>query len=189
MIAVESRHLEGAVIVPTRLDLLSYLPQRVAGVEIGVDGGDFSAELLRTTEPTLLHLVDPWATRRYGDEKFEAVTHRFRAEIDAGRVKLHRTVSTIALAEVEDSSLGWAYIDSDHSYGTTLAELELLHRKVAGDGVIAGHDFVTGNWMVGVRYGVVEAVNRFCVERDWRFVALTHEPDRHLSFALARLDA
>jgi hypothetical protein len=46
---------------------------------------------------------------------------------------------------------------------------------------------VTGNWNGGVRYGVVEAANEFCVRHDWEFIFLTAETHRHLSFAIRQI--
>ena len=74
-------------------------------------------------------------------------------------------------------------------YDTTAAELRLSARKVAADGLIAGHDYTRGNWETYHRYGVVEAVNEFCVREGWAFAAITHEPQRDVSFVLRRLPA
>ena len=48
---------------------------------------------------------------------------------------------------------------------------------------------VTGNRVDDVRYGVVEAVNEFCVKRGWEFICLTCDSRRHLSFALRKTGA
>ena len=59
--------------------------------------------------------------------------------------------------------------------------------KLTPDGVIAGHDYTTGNWVKGYRYGVVEAVHEFCVEEDWELIYITAEPIENQSFAIRRM--
>jgi hypothetical protein len=61
--------------------------------------------------------------------------------------------------------------------------------KVKPGGFIAGHDYVMGNWLKVLRYGVIEAVREFCVERDWDLVVLTSESIENQSFSLRRIGA
>ncbi|MEX0773138.1 MAG: class I SAM-dependent methyltransferase, partial [Balneolales bacterium] len=80
----------------------------------------------------------------------------------------------------------WIYIDTDHSYETTRDELRLYASKVKQGGIIAGHDYVKGNWITTYRYGVIEAVHEFCVNNDWELIYLTAEPIENQSFAIRR---
>ncbi len=91
------------------------------------------------------------------------------------------------MRQVSDGSLDWIYIDTDHSYPTTRDELNLAEKKIKPEGYICGHDYTVGFWSSYNRYGVIEAVNQFCVEQDWGFAYLTHEADQHASFALQAL--
>lgn len=79
------------------------------------------------------------------------------------------------------------YIDTDHSYSLTKNELELFSRKVKPGGLVAGHDFVGGNWNRLVRYGVIEAVYEFCVTQNWEIAYLTMEKGISPSFALRKI--
>ncbi len=81
----------------------------------------------------------------------------------------------------------WIYLDTDHSYETTLSELRLAAPKLKPGGLLAGHDYCTGNVITPVPYGVVEACHRFCVEAGWRFRFIALEERGRNSFALARL--
>jgi hypothetical protein len=56
-------------------------------------------------------------------------------------------------------------------------------------GSLSGHDYVMGNWLKVLRYGVIEAVREFCVERDWDLVVLTSESIENQSFSLRRIGA
>ena len=54
-------------------------------------------------------------------------------------------------------------------------------------GIIAGHDYVHGNWISAFRYGVVEAVHEFCVQFGWEIIYLTIEPTENQSFAIRKI--
>jgi len=59
--------------------------------------------------------------------------------------------------------------------------------KVKDGGIIAGHDYCKGNVKIALEYGVVQAVNEFCLKFNWEFIYLTHETDRALSFAIQKI--
>lgn len=44
-----------------------------------------------------------------------------------------------------------------------------------------------GNWKKTYRYGVIEAVHKFCVEYSWEMVFLTIDQTENLSFAIKRI--
>jgi hypothetical protein len=183
-VEVTARHIRDLRVVTNRDAFLERLPKGGIVAEAGVDHGDFSARILEIVRPERLHLIDVWASARYHSGLGEHVRKRFAQEIAANRVRIDLGLSTDVLAGYPDHYLDWIYIDTDHGYRMTAAELELARHKVKLGGIIAGHDYVTGNWDGGVRYGVVEAVHEFCVKHDWELILLTHETDRHLSFAI-----
>lgn len=187
-VELQPRHIRNARIVLDRSAFLDALPKHGVVAEAGVNRGDFSAEILAITKPEKLHLVDIWASARYHGGLEQLVRDRFAREIADERVLIERGLSTEVLRRFPDGYFDWVYIDTDHSYETTAAELEIARRKVKPGGIIGGHDYVTGNWDGGVRYGVVEAVHEFCVRHDWELVLLTHETDRHLSFAIRAIE-
>ena len=115
------------------------------------------------------------------------VTKRFQKEIDAGIVFVIRGTSEKELKTFENSYFDWVYIDTSHSYKQTVEELELCRMKVKDGGIIAGHDYCQGNINDALAYGVVQAVNQFCIKYDWEFIYLTHETDRILSFAIKKI--
>ncbi|MDX2282531.1 MAG: class I SAM-dependent methyltransferase [Bacteroidia bacterium] len=184
MQALSAEHLRSLRVVPDRRALLEQLPKGAVIAEIGVDQGDFSAQILEICQPSVLYLIDVWGSARYHEGLYQAVQTRFQAEMAAGRVQIRRGYSTERLPEFADSSLDWVYLDTDHTYATTRQELEILRHKVKPGGIIAGHDFTIGSWNRGIRYGVVEAVHEFCLAQHWELIWLTHEPDRTLSFAI-----
>lgn len=178
-------HTAGARLLPDRAALVAALPRGGAIAELGVDEGDFSAALLATARPRVLHLVDTWGSERYGPDKRDAVRARFAAEGD--RVRLHLGESVARVGDFADGSLDFVYVDTTHAYALTREELRAYAPKVAPGGMLGGHDYSMGNWGTGFRYGVMEAVQEFCVEAGWGFRYLTAEIGERQSFALMRL--
>ena len=183
--ALSHAHTAGAELLPDRTALLERLTPGGTSVEIGVDQGHFSADILRLAAPAKLHLVDAWGSARYGKDKQAAVAERFASE--GARVELHLGLSTERVTDFADGSLDFVYIDTDHSYALTKEELRLYAPKVAPGGLLAGHDYSMGNWRKRYRYGVMEAVQEFCVEEGWGFRYLTAEIAERQSFALVKL--
>lgn len=179
-------HVQGGELLPDRLHLLDALPKDALVAEVGVAFGDFSREILDRCRPAKLHLVDAWEAERY-ESGIGRVERLFEEEIAAGQVELHQGLSTDRLPLFDAASLDWVYIDTDHSYDTTKAELRLSDRIVKPDGLIAGHDFCIGNVDKPGFYGVIQAVNEFCVEYGWRYRFVTLDSDAHFSFCLSRV--
>ncbi|PZR01093.1 MAG: methyltransferase [Cereibacter sphaeroides] len=183
---VELRHTEGARLLPSKIELLRHLPKGGRVAEIGVADGDFSAEILRHNQPAVLTLVDAWHTDRYGPGETR-VQARFAKEIASGHVVICKGLSLDEMAKMPERSLDWVYIDTDHSYGLTSKELVAGARLVAPEGRICGDDFVVGNVRTGNKYGVIQAVNEFCVTHGWAYEYLTLEGTGYFSFCLKRL--
>lgn len=184
LVELEQKHIANLRIVLNREAFLEAMPKGGIVAEAGVDHGDFSARILSINRPKKLHLIDVWSSKRYHDGLQKHVRDRFATQITAGQVQIDLGLSTEVLPGYSDGYFDWIYIDTDHGYRVTADELELARNKVRRGGIIAGHDYITSNFNGGVRYGVVEAVHEFCVRHDWELILLTHETDRHLSFAI-----
>jgi hypothetical protein len=157
-----------------RYRVISQLPKRAVGAEVGTWKGDFSALLLKLNRPKTLYLIDPWAYREdpgyeramYGgriegqagmDAIYQSVCERFQPQ--EGRVVVLRKSSTDAAKHLAPSTLDWVYIDGDHTYEAVRADLEAFRRVVRPGGLIAGDDYgMKGGWWAG---GVAKAVDEF----------------------------
>ena len=170
-----------------REELLKSMPKNMVVAELGVDHGDFSELILKITSPQKLHLIDVWEGGRYHNGLNNIVETKFNKEIDKGQVEMNIGFSTEVLLNFPDNYFDWVYLDTDHSYKTTKEELDILKLKVKPDGIIAGHDYTIGNWVDHNRYGVIEAVNEFCVNENWEIIFLTVEADHYRSFAIKKL--
>lgn len=151
--------------------VVQMLPKGAVGAEIGVWKGDFSARILATAEPKLLHLIDPWvqvddpdhASAWYSANKgldieqiYASVQARFADQIASGQIQIHRQGSVDGLGGLADASLDFVYIDGDHAYEAVRADLELAVAKVKPGGMICVDDHMLGRWWDD---GVVRAVN------------------------------
>ena len=186
-----------------RIALLNEIPRLGVGAEIGVQAGDFAAQLLSHCQPRLLFLVDGWryrASRGYKADKsnveqlqhdafYNRVCVRFRPQMDAGQIVILRSLSGECLPMLPDHFLDWAYLDADHSYEAVLSDLTLLDKKVKVTGVIAGHDYVEDDEQ---NFGVIRAVDDFCRRSNWRMTARTRDDqlcDGYDSYVLSNIAA
>lgn len=185
-ILLQEQHIANLHVVLNRNALLQTLPSNAVVAEVGVAEGGFSQRILKFANPSKLYLIDAWDEARYTG-LHTTVNARLSGEIDTGRVEIRRGMSTAVLPTFDDHFFDWVFLDTDHTYATTRDELQICKTKVKPGGLICGHDYITGDWKMRNRYGVVEAVNEFCVKEGWEMVYVTHETHRHLSYALRKL--
>ena len=152
-----------------RRRMLEKMPKGAVCAEVGVWGGRFSAVILEVTQPTVLHLIDPWEWQpefdnsAFGKPEMEhVVAQKVRKVRDrfAGdpRVVIHRAMSHDALERFGDGELDWIYIDGNHNYEVVSRDLDLALAKVRPGGVIAGDDYF---WNAGDGAPVQRAVDAF----------------------------
>ena len=184
---LDTKHIKNAKLLTTREELLKKLPQNAIVAELGVDEGDFSNLILNINNPQKLHLVDSWDTKRYNQAKRRYVEKRFAQHIENKSVEIHFGFSTKVVELFADHYFDWIYIDTSHLYDNTRSELELYRNKVKENGIIAGHDYILGNWNKVIRFGVIEAVYEFCVKYNWEIIYLTTELGTNPSFAIKKI--
>jgi len=186
LVDLPEKHVQRTKVLANRTSLLQALPKNAVVAEIGVDEGTFSSQILNICSPKKLHLIDAWDSAQYGIDKFNA-TKKAVDFAEKGVVEISKGYSYVELEKFPDGFFDWVYLDTDHMYGTTVKELEVCLRKVKDGGIISGHDYVTRCYNNYTRYGVVEAVNEFCMKYDWEFIYLTHETYRHISYAIRKI--
>ena len=167
--------------VKKRIDFFRKHPGMVVA-ELGVFKGDFSRQLLPYTKK--LYMVDIWAGGWNCPDKDgngigfyytnKELSETMNTYIDLleefnGKATLVRAKSVEFLRCMPDESLDAVYIDSDHSYENTLAELWLSFDKVIPGGWICGHDYYD-NFP-----GVLQAVSEFLEETGLKIKYVTKE--------------
>lgn len=182
-----ANHLSGAELLPNRLAMLDLIPKNGRCAEIGVANGGFSKEILARLNPRQLTLVDMWDGDRYGSGR-QSIERLLEEPINSGLVALQQMRSVDWLSRNENhNSFDFIYIDTDHTYSTTLHELNAAQHCLRPGGLLAGHDYCVGNIVTPVVYGVIEAVNKFCIDSGWKFKYMTVEPEGWNSFCLTRI--
>lgn len=176
---LQNKHVSNCKVLAHRYDLLQMLPKNAQVAELGVERGLFSRQIIERCLPARLTLVDTWP-----DDRIRLECEANVSEADA---LLQKMTSLEYLIGGKENSLDWVYIDTDHTYKTTKAELEAASKAVKNEGYICGHDYTSISYSGLKRYGVVEAVNEFCVNFDYEFIFLTSETTRHVSFALRKI--
>ncbi|PCJ67792.1 MAG: hypothetical protein COA58_01250 [Bacteroidetes bacterium] len=178
-VSLQDKNLKNCKVLAHRFDLLDKLPKNGVVAELGVEYGLFSKEILQRCEPYELYLIDTWPNKSIHEECLKNTSLGERSYIQKTSIEY--------LNSLEENVLDWIYIDTDHTYGTTKAELEAAAKVVKPNGFICGHDYTSISYGGLKRYGVVEAVNEFCVAYSYEFIYLTSETTRHISFALRKI--
>jgi hypothetical protein len=179
-VELSMKHVSNCKVLASRTDLLQNLPKNGVFAELGVEHGHFSKDIVKHAQPRLLHLVDIWPT--------EAIQEECKGNIGANDlIQMHKMSSIDFLTAQPEDSLDVVYIDTDHTYKTTQLELTAAAKAVKPTGLICGHDYTSISYNGLRRYGVVEAVNAFCVQHSYEFIYLTSESSRHISFALQKI--
>jgi hypothetical protein len=176
---LEPQHVNNCKAVLDRLTLLSMLPKNGNVAELGVDRGRFAERIYEITEPKKLHLIDKFMH----DYQLPAVTDRFG---NLNNVEIHKTDSVESANLFEDEYFDFIYIDTDHSYETTKAELNAFSKKIKSGGFISGHDYFQVGISNGFSYGVMSAVHEFVVINNWQLRAVTLEPLENQSFLIQK---
>ena len=133
------------------IDFVPYikrLGERVTGIEVGVAKGETSAYLLKEC-PNIekLYGVDPYLPYedwcRYIDEKEinlqESIAiDNLKSYMD--RFEFMKMTSEDAIKSFAPGSVDYVFVDGDHSYEQTLADLNMYYPLVRSGGIFFGHD-------------------------------------------------
>jgi hypothetical protein len=160
--------------VKTRLDLYLIMAEAgfITGAEIGVGRGKNAGQICKLVSGVKLFCIDPWEPywrrrkKEHQEESFQAAT-KFLKNYDA---EIIRKRSLDAVADFEDSSLDFIYIDGNHEFDHIMSELIAWTPKVKIGGIVSGHDYAPR-----YRFGVMEAVNAYTRAHNIGFWYLTDE--------------
>jgi len=168
----------------SRQDMLDMLVPDKICVEVGVERGCFSIEILKRT-PKELFLIDPWVKQDPSLYPYDLVNDRavedfedqygklIKKYADNEVVKIIRGFSYFSAPNFRDESLDFVYIDAIHTFESCFCDMVTWMPKVKPNGWLCGHDF-TGRtpW---VYPGVKTAVESFCRITGYKIDILTLE--------------
>ena len=146
------------------------------GVEIGVQSGFYSRQILLESKLETLYSVDPWI--HFPSEEYVDIANISQEEQNGlylQTIKLlmrFKTRSVCMRLTSEDAAnvfqkdfFDFVYIDANHSYEGCKRDINLWWSKLRSGGVFAGHDYVPdGLYGIGnkpTEFGVMAAVNEF----------------------------
>jgi predicted O-methyltransferase YrrM len=146
------RQLAGSTIVVNRYRLLELLPKNGRVVEVGVDRGLFSKQILRVAKPRDLTLIDIDLSRMEQEN---------RAVLEAsGKVQIIEGDSATMLNSLT-GMFDWIYIDAHHGYDYVVADINASHKKIEIGGYLVFNDYTIWSPANMLSYGVMRAVNEF----------------------------
>lgn len=145
------------------IKLIEYFSLPRTAAELGVAEGRFSKEMFNWGLASL-YLVDIWETMPFidGCASFDQTWHtkNFEEVYEWAKAKenvfILKGLSHKQSEYITDSSLGLVYVDSDHSYNGTKAEIKYWWPKLVPGGIMAFHDYANPDY--GVKRAVIEHV-------------------------------
>lgn len=176
---LEPKHVEGCKAILDRITLLQQMPKNAVVAEIGVDRGRFAERIYEVTTPSKLHLIDIFQH----DYQLKSVNDILG---DKENIEIHQIDSAEAGKLFDDEYFDWIYIDTDHTFERTKAELNSFASKIKPGGFISGHDYFQVGISNGFSYGVMSAVHEFVAINDWKLYAVTLEPLENQSFVIQK---
>lgn len=161
------------------IELLNELDIRI-GAEIGVEQGKYSEEILNGTA---MHLfcIDPWmAYFRYKDHRAQSKLDGFYEDAKKrlepfDRATIIRKTSMEAVADFQENSLDFVYIDGNHDFEYVVSDIIHWSKIVKPGGIVAGHDYRAEEKDQRIPFHVIQAVNAYSDAYHIRPVFLTRK--------------
>ena len=173
-------HVRQCQVVPDRFALIEYcLPCKAICCEVGTDVGAFARRILQLSDPTELHIIDI-SLRNFRKEWFSTA-------LEAGVVHLHEQDSVAGLSEFPDGYFDWIYIDGNHSYEGVKRDIQAAKNKIKSSGMLAFNDYMFWSHRELMCYGVIQAVNEFCLQEGWELIYLALSPEAVNDVVLRKL--
>lgn len=142
-----------------KIVMAKFADKELVGIEIGIDRGEHSKDILKRLNIKKLYLIDPYDDfdNYPGTESAEKKCHK-RLEKYQDKIIFIRKLSDDAIEDIKEK-VDFVYIDGSHTHQQTLKDIKNYSKLLKEDGLIGGHD------ICGHR-GVTEAVIQYCYENN-----------------------
>lgn len=163
-----------------RLDIIRWIRELdfKVGVEIGVDRANFSKLIVDQNDQVKLYGVDPYLKydeyREYIDQAdmdrvYELAKEKMAQAVRDGQFEFICKTSMDALADFEDESLDFVYIDGNHEGDFPYQDISGWAKKVKKGGLVMGHDFVR---IKVLKFTIKDALRRYAKENHLTYFVL-----------------
>ncbi len=131
--------------------MIDHNPQVAIAIDSWRDDGEISRNDMGYTQEEL--------NNQYRDFAFRMAYKPF--------VKIYREHTYDAFVHFPDNYFDLAYVDADHSYDGCLKDVECWYPKIKPGKFFVGDDYRSARASkTGVKFGVIEAVNKFAKENN-----------------------
>jgi hypothetical protein len=165
--------------------------------EIGVADGKFSEFLLTTLEPAKFIAIDLFDLDKHPilwgvpqSVLFEGMSHydfyRARFAPRSDQVGIYRGPSHEQLKLFPDEFFDLIYVDAAHDYESVKRDAELAQQKTKKTGIVVFNDYTLYDPLLGVEYGVVQAVNEILANGGWSVIGFALDRAMFCDIAIRR---
>lgn len=145
---IDGINLKGApAIIPdsARIHLPEFFVEMgyTTGAEVGVYKGGFTERFCKAG--LKMFAIDPW-TSYYGDrdqDRQDSIHEEACNRLALYDCTIVRKTSLMGARDFRPDSLDFVYIDGDHRFKETAADIVDWSKRVRSGGVVAGHDYFT----------------------------------------------
>lgn len=142
------------------------------GAEIGVERGWFAKKICQVNPKLKLFGVDSWKLYRdydgfpsFSQAKLDRYYVKAKEALKPYNVKLVKAFSVDAAKKFVNESLDFVYIDANHRYEYSIADIREWSKKVKKGGLVAGNHYHNGLSVdtggMQTNYGVKRAVDEW----------------------------
>ncbi len=148
-----------------------------AVAEIGISEGD-NFELMIKHNPKVAVAIDPWIddgilAHNDSDDLQETLDKMYQGFLkkvaNKPFVQVYREYSYEAVKHFPNEYFDLVYIDGDHTFEGCYKDLNDWYPKIKKGKFLTGHDYWEATNELGVKFGVVEAVNKFALANNLEF--------------------
>jgi predicted O-methyltransferase YrrM len=139
--------------------------KNILGIEVGVAQGENAAQMLKHLDIETLFLIDNY------QPPFNTMKDKAIRLLDGKPITWMMMHSQHAASILEENQMDFVYIDADHSYKSTLNDLEAYYPLLKSGGFMGGDDITIGSVMAALLdFAHTHSIKIITVnQREWWF--------------------